>query len=368
MVCRAVPKFLDDINISEDVQVSNRSFYFNYGRSALQFFLECLREFEGRKLKIGLQAFNCIVVNDAVIDSGNETVYLDINLVDFSVSLDQIAGKEMDVLILTHYQGLRNISYNKIVEYCSRNNIVLIDDIAQSEFVDLCCTVSHNFKVSLHSYAFDKPLSSLFGGKLHLTNCPRDFLNLFRTKYAMLPLEKEAVSRNHLRLLFKLKELCSASSYRIIYSKIEFMNFLFQCFPSMKTFEIILKSHFLLKLLYRFYHYVKREKKQIMRMNPAKVQFIECQRMSADLRLFNVLPFIEKFGLNVDSVWVSGFEHVNRLPLLTYDAITLDKLEQSNFEYGVFNWPQLVSSDGKYYPNSVYAANNLLLLPVWQKI
>ena len=131
MKCRAMPKYLlskDIINKELSFNKNKKELYFNSGRSALAFLLKNLN------LKnIALQPFNCKAVLEAINTANYKPLFLDIKLTDFSIDLKELINckTRIDVLLITHYQGIPNIQYKEIINYCKEKNIIVIDDMAQ---------------------------------------------------------------------------------------------------------------------------------------------------------------------------------------------------------------------------------------------
>ncbi len=173
MIIRARPKFLEGIDICDigKNKIMSDMLYFNSGRAALKFYLQYLNSKENKKIKIAMQAFNCSVVLDAAIESDCEIFLLDIKLNDFSVSLDDVnklfKQKEINVLLLTHYQGIPNTEYKEIIDVCKINGVIVIEDLSHGWFSKI-----NGYKIGtlgdvcIYSYSFDKPFTSLYGGAL----------------------------------------------------------------------------------------------------------------------------------------------------------------------------------------------------------
>jgi len=199
MIVRARPKYLTsemiDLHANEDDSVSSRAncLYFNYGRTALQFLLKELKKYYKKPLVVGIQSFNCEVVVEATIDSGNEVLFMDIEKEFFSISLTSLQriGDKIDVLILTHYQGIPNPYYLEIVAYCQQSEIFMIEDCAQTEKSSIAGKVVGTLSsAKLESYSFDKPHTTYEGGALILNeSLPVKFREKLLSSYAKLPIE-----------------------------------------------------------------------------------------------------------------------------------------------------------------------------------
>jgi hypothetical protein len=116
----------------------------------------------------------------------------DIKLDDFSLSLESLAtvSGAPDVVLLLHYQGLRNAEHHEIAEFCRERGILLIEDLAH-------CT-GGAFPLlgefGIFSFAFDKPFTCLAGGQLVHGSGAADLLEVVEDRYAGLPIESQDVT------------------------------------------------------------------------------------------------------------------------------------------------------------------------------
>ena len=98
-----------------------------------------------------------------------------------------IIEKKVNVLLLTHYQGIPNEDYEKIINFCRIRNVYVIEDMSQSYKSSINgIEIGTKGDVVLYSYAFDKPFTSMFCGSLKFNTCKKSlkiYLILFRRKY-----------------------------------------------------------------------------------------------------------------------------------------------------------------------------------------
>lgn len=124
-----------------------------------------------KKLKVGIQAFTCHLVVQAILESSNTPVFLDIDSNYFTTLMENIDFDRIDALVLTHLFGIPNPDYFPICEKCRSKNIYLIEDLA----LTFKSTVNGNEigregDAAFSSFGFDKPVSCYQGGMLGVNN------------------------------------------------------------------------------------------------------------------------------------------------------------------------------------------------------
>jgi len=368
MICRAIPRFLKPRLYTEIIKASSSEYYFNYGRTALSFFLSQYQVYKQKNLRVGVQAFNCSVVNEAIIHSKNTPVYLDIKLSDYSISSNEILNKNIDILIVTHYQGIKNIDYDKILEICHKNNILIIDDISQSEFLEFKNTIFKPKRLTLHSYSFDKPISSLFGGKLKLVSIEEDFEIVFKKKYTMLECESEKTTSLHLRILLDLTSICKSDKYTVYFSKTEYIHFLYKIFKTKQNINFIINYSIINKIMFRVFKKIKFKNEKILRAHDKKVSFIINQKKHSKIDNSCIIFIDKKFPNIIPKSFLNNDTYINRLSLIHYNDNLIQYLKDKNVEYGNYNWPKLICDDIDKYPNSLYVSRKIINIPLWKEI
>ena len=209
MITRARPKYfqldmLEEKSLVKAPHDLTDTMYFSSGRAALKFFLINLTRTDQRKLRIGMQAFNCHVVAQAALEADFDIKLFDISSEYFSVTLASVQKHidQIDVLLLTHYQGIPNFEYADIVACCRENGVLVIEDLSQSLGSSIDGQeVGSLGDASIFSFAFDKPLTSYIGGALILNNSLKKLSQNFQDAYKILPTESSFKARLHLRAL-----------------------------------------------------------------------------------------------------------------------------------------------------------------------
>lgn len=114
-------------NVFDNIEINSKVYYFNQARVGLRVLLSSITD---RKINIGVQLYTCHTVFQAIHNSGNNIIFIDLtdefklDLLDLKSKIDKI-----DVLIVTHTFGypdnmdeIRKITNNKIIiEDCSHS-------------------------------------------------------------------------------------------------------------------------------------------------------------------------------------------------------------------------------------------------------
>ena len=99
----------------------------SYGRTALYLGLKAM---DVKNMEVIIPAFICTVVRHAVTMAGGSPRFVDINIEDFNLNLDDLKQKISDktkAIILTHYFGRVARNIEEVIQVAKENNIVLIE-------------------------------------------------------------------------------------------------------------------------------------------------------------------------------------------------------------------------------------------------
>lgn len=387
MIVRARPKYILNFNIDNTARSEEvNDFYFSSGRSALKFYLLYLSAQLGKKLSVVTQAFNCSVVSDAVLESGCKLYLVDISLDDFSLTLKSLntIHKKIDVVILTHYQGIPNKNYFAIADFCKKNDLFLVEDVAQSYGSMIKgVTVGSLGNAAIFSYAFDKPFTSLYGGKLSITDNKKLDLNFLKKQYASLEKEPTAESRLHIKTLKFLYEFTSDKYYHSGINHVPFCMMMIRFHVPDKCVSLLSRSLrflFVRRIISRLISTSnEKDKIRIKRLNPVKISFIKQQELvfSYDTKPVKFIEFLcDKYDLPI--VQISGAAICwNRYSVLDKAGKLKEELQAKGVEVGNFNWDSTLD---KMYENnknvviseslvnSHYASQYIVNIPVWRGI
>ncbi len=391
MIIRARPKYfaIGQMNYaSERLQSPNDELYFNHGRSALKFFLEIYSEFKKKQLTIFMQAFNCRTVIEAALQTGCKVVLADIKLEDFSIDFDELRRIPIkpDILLLTHYQGIPNLQYDKLAHFCSENDTLLLDDLAQTEGSKVQGTcVGALSDIQLKSYGFDKPFTCWGGGSINLRNLRnRNLKEMLIQAYTALPMESANKTGLDFKALSFVYEHCDEHRYKDWLNCFDVLkklfkigctqNIIFRICKRLSTYKFF---WFPIMLIFKAMELNKRI--VIRRLRFEKVALIERQKAAYiyDNSEVGALELI----IASDGIFIENNPkieiHWNRYSILDKKGSLKKKLIRHGIEVGNFNWNKTlaelyqrkkdVTIFGKCY-KSAFASEHVINIPVWSDV
>ena len=178
-------------------------FYFHQARQALTWYLRWLADEQGRPLKVGIPAFTCEEVFQAVINAGLKPVVYDLSIDSLFTKIGDLPLDDVDVVLSTTIFGVANPQRKELALACRERGISIVDDLAQwfsihegGESYEDC------MEAFFYSFGFDKPVSSYQGGFLYVRD--RQTRKQLETQYVQLPCESDDESK---RDLFRLRDL-----------------------------------------------------------------------------------------------------------------------------------------------------------------
>jgi len=378
MIVRARPKYLDVNNLYlKNYMINDNEYFFNKGRTALEFYLTIAKKRMNKSLNVLLQDFNCNVVIDAILSSGNNALLSDISLIDFSIDFNTIKENisSIDIIILTHYQGIPNKDYVSIVKLCKKYKIIIIEDMAHTyKSVIDDVEVGTLGDIAIYSYAFDKPFSCYEGGLLVVNNTALDI----KDEYQMLKLESEKNAKVDIRALKFIYQNTEENKYITSINQHDLIRFFFHKGLSDNFVKFILKYNIFNKILRRIIP-IKKEKK-IQRLHNSKISIIKKQ-ISNFTYQESIVNSLEKLlsnnGFNIYKCANINKIIWNRYSLIDKDQKILKFLLSKNIEIGNFNWSRPLHTKYKEthnikylenFNNSIYASENIINIPIWRKI
>ena len=399
MIIRARPQFISEDDLIKggeteiDNHLSEEELFFNLGRSALKFFLINYSSFKKKTVKVAMQSFNCQVVYQAAEEANCPIELFDNNLNDFSASLDEIKRLKHlpDVLILTHYQGIPNISYTEIADYCVKNNIFLLDDMSHAEGSKInTIPLGKISGASLHSFAFDKPFSCFKGGSLNIKNIEdKEFKQNLLQAYSKLKKETSATALRHIKILSFLIKNSAPSSYSTAINNYDLIEFLFTLRIPEVLVSAIIKRDFCLTLwnwrtriliktgiwkINKDLGYVIPEIK-VLKMHEKKVQLILCQVKkhhatydSSEVKFLE--EFLKKNNIKINT-YPGSYIRWNRYSILDETNKIAKILDKKEIEFGNYNWPTPLHLMHKHHMkerkflNAEIASEKIVNIPVW---
>ncbi len=383
MIIRARPKYLAGIDLFENWSTGTESeFFFSSGRAALKFLLIWLSREKSRQVIIGMQAFNCKVVLDAALEANCKVVLSDIGLKCFSITLNSVKKmvhqKKIDVLILTHYQGIPNEEYEQIISYCKKKHVWVIEDVSQSYG-----SSTNGFEigtlgnVALNSFAFDKPFTCMFGGSLKF-NAKTTLI--FKDFFEQLPNESTDEAELHLKILAFLWEYTAADKYKVGIDTYNAIGFLKGLKLSNRSVYSILNLGLIIKVITKLFSLGAKlnsnNEINIKKLHPMKIGLIRRQAAKFVYDPKKVETFIQL--CNEKSIAYPKFDNSvikwNRFSLLDKSSVLKNELKQRGYQVSNYNWPITLDKLTKSskvivldnLDNSEFASKNILNIPVWK--
>ncbi len=391
-IIRARPKYLklehfDEVNNS--LINNEKEFFFNSGRAGLLFLLKLLQNKKKKKLQIGIQSFNCDSVIIAALQAGCEIILFDIKLGDYSLSYNDLVSvkNKPDVILLTHYQGIPNFEYKKIIEYCTKHNIVLIDDIAQTEGSSIdnvpIGTISD---FALRSFAFDKPVTSLNGGSITVNINHYISKKEFKDLYEELPSEKENRAIKDLEALRFQFINTTPENYHESLNYYELIRYFCYIGINKKMIRDIISLQvvsILRKYSYKLYFMMRPKldfRIKIKKLHPNKLNLLFQQRnclVPYNKEIDALETFLIRNGVQIKQIPQKIKINWNRYSILNVNDKVKELLSENNIEASNFNWPfPLHNRYGKMknvkmassLDKSEFVSKNITNIPIWSGI
>lgn len=344
-----------------NLQVPEMCYFFNSGSASLRFFLRLI----GPGRKVGVQVFTCSTVLDAIIQEDCDPVFLDINPCYYTTTIDYVKNAigKIDILLLTHLYGIPNPDYISIKQLCYDHHVVLIDDLCHtfhSKIGDsLLEDLSDNY---IYSFFYDKPISSISGGMLKLSNKYKDKAD---EMYRLLPILDIKNGRNHLRVLLMMHKLLSPDIYTKEFRNGNFWKWILEKWPmnwNIRNLNRLLHSK-LIRILDKMIK--TRKKDNISRMSDVEMSYV--------LSMMNTYQNNNQILLDVYR------RNKKELPAYLTDssievsvakrAIVGSNVEANGVQIGLYNWPELICGKEDYhkYPNAVSVINTNINIPTWKE-
>lgn len=141
MICRARPRYLQPEDVPQALRRNIRlpgpteetpetAFYFNSGSLDFEYFLRCYNAFYNKKAKVAVQSFTCRTMLDAIVCSGSTAYIYDVKLEDAFLTFSEVEDVDVDIIVLTVYQGIPNREYIIFSAYCWEHGILLFEDLS----------------------------------------------------------------------------------------------------------------------------------------------------------------------------------------------------------------------------------------------
>lgn len=311
-----------------------------------------LRTRQDPRRLIMVPAFNCSVVQDAVIAAGYQSQLYDFSprpgLFDWQQLINAM-GPTVGVLIVTHYFGVP-VDFRPVLEHCAANDITVIEDCAHTLGGSIDGRpVGTIGDAAIFSFNYDKPISLGWGG-MAVVNNPSRFKLSLSTDY------REPVIDEELALL---ELFVSAMAYRR---------------------RMIPKQDSLALRILRRARLVKA--KQFRKAKEVSVGAIQAElgrwclreypkvikvRNSNAQRLAEAIPQPSwPLGESVTPAWVKQKVCIEDMAALKHLS---KRLQHCGLRVGNFNWPALLRNENaSSLPLAQHAATHWVDVPVHQNL
>lgn len=382
MIARARPRFIyGKYEFNGKTEVNGDDFYLNSGSAAFCFFLKAYNKVYKRKAHVGIQSFTCTTMLDAIIQSGSEAFVFDVKKNDGSIALDLVKDIKLDIIVLTHYQGVPNRQYLDFAEYCKVTGTLLVDDLAH---VSKSCIegvqIGSLSNAYIESYRFDKPFAAICGGLLHINNIPEDFYAELRKEYKGLDLESEESVMQDINLLDFLIKYTEPENFK---KDIDYMRFIENPFLlnlwSKKIFEFKIYRGMVKVICKLNSKAIITNIPPLYRINNLRIGFIIWQKENFNRAYKKLIKYnyTSLLGLSVNPFEKNGSFVWNRYSLIDESKNIRKALQEKGIMAGNYNWKKTLLDWRFYYPreqvhyigkleNSEYLKNNIVNIPIWQ--
>lgn len=368
MIVRARPEVDEELILGllsdkhcEKQRYNGNCFFYNSGANAL---LEFLLLHGGNK-RVGIQVFTCSTVKDAILKANDIPVFFDIDPDCFSTNYQQIFEKidQIDILILTHLFGIPNPDVEKINNLCKENNVVLINDLCQTYHSKVngmhVEDISENF---FYSFFYDKPISCMYGGMLSVGT---QYVEQMHKRYDQLPKRNNKRGKRHLHQLLLFGRLTSPLYYKRDFRTGTLWKFLLELYPmgwSNMLLNKIINSR-LFHIIDRILCYDSNKNSEIERLSDIEIFYILHMMDHFNSNNQTLMEFFIKNGLQIpEYLRRSDCECAfSKRGIVRKEYIDIN----GEIEIGLYNWPNLLSSDANKYPNAQLVTENYVNIPLY---
>jgi dTDP-4-amino-4,6-dideoxygalactose transaminase len=348
---RSIPLFKQEL--SDYLGVESKSVYFQpSARKGLEMLLKSIKD---EKKTVLVPAFNCPVVEDAILKAGWE-----VRLYDFSSKIgvfdwDKLLAEldnHIGVIIVTHYFGVP-VNFLKIKEKCNEMDILIIEDCAHTlggRIDDLMAGTIGD--ASIFSFNYDKPISLGWGGFV-LINNQNKFNVIDDSEWCIPSLRCELdflydfiLSMSNRRRAIPLKRF---TIFKII-NKFDLFKYFFQQ-------EFIIDENISIGAL-------QAELGRYCLKRYSKV--LEKRNTNSELVSKEINTLSWPVGKDVQPAWLKQKVFINNVK----SVYRISKYMQSNmYRIGNFNWPKLLNCNNKFdFKKSEIAAELWIDMPIHQNM
>lgn len=334
------------------------SFFFNSGSSSLRFFLRL----NGQGKRVGVQVLTCSTVLDAIYAEGCVPVFLDISTEYYTTTMEYVKERvaEIDILLLTHLFGIPNPDYIEIKKMCLNHHIVLIDDLCQTYKAKIgdkyLEELSDNY---FYSFFYDKPISTLAGGLLKLSDIFRDEAEI---RYNKLQKETNKAGEANLKVLLLMHKLLSPELYTKEFRNGQAWKWVLKKWPmslSVKILNLFVKGKWM-SIMDKLF---KKASTSVIRMSDVEISYILSMMDSYTSNNQKLIDFYKKKDIDMPKYLLNPSIECS----VAKRAIVDSKVFSSDVQVGLYNWPVLICDKEDYskYPNAANVIETHTNIPCW---
>ena len=339
------------------------TYFFNSGKSSIQFLLRII----GGGKTVGIQVYTCQSVLDAILAEDDKPLFLDINPDYYTTTLDIVEKivDKVDILILTHLFGIPNPDYIAIKNLCETKGIVLIDDLCQTFHAKVLGRnledMSDNY---VYSFFYDKPISSLSGGMLKISNVFKDKADVI---YSTLPKMSEGVAKKKLKSLLLMHKLLSPEIYTKEFRDGDAWKWILFLWPI--SWSILLLNYLVKGIWMRFLNKIvhfRYEENYISAMSELEIGYLLKMMFSFS----DNNQTLYKFCVS-NNIEIPGYLKNERISCsIAKRAIVKANLHSNHVQIGLYNWPTLICPKDEVikFPRALSVINSHVNIPCWTDI
>ena len=376
--------FFRDINYDEKLKKklsiiynSSEFYFFDYGRTA---FYEILSQIKTKtnKRKVLINSLTLFEIINVIIYSGFEPVFIDTKKNSFQTSIDlNDYNKEINniaVIVITHLNGANEniINIKKQIDNHNKNEekIYLVEDCAVSfgskfNEENVGCFGDYSFL----SFNIMKNITCYTGGTL--IDNDKNILSINKLKY--MKLSKLGVLKKTLFIIL-IQFLNSIILFPIFFKFINYsyknsFNFFLKRYRA--DFEVKIENNFPLKFSFLMHPFQKKilitqfddfKEKQLSRIKKSKIYYNNLNEID-DIE-FPQNEFTLKNTFLDFPILCKTLSIKNNL----FNYLIEKKIDIKNYYYKNCAEEPIYNSSSTSCPNSMYVSQNILMLPVHEKI
>lgn len=171
--------------------------------------LECSLKVLKKKGEVIIPSFTWVSTANAVLNTGNVPVFADIEINSRNITAEEIEKKistKTVAVIVVHYSGLP-CDMDSIVKVCKNNNLLLIEDSAETLLATYKKKYTGSFGIGCFSFFPTKNITTTEGGMITTNN--KSYFNFFKSLIA------HGISKKNKKYFWKREAILPGHNYRL---------------------------------------------------------------------------------------------------------------------------------------------------------